>query len=293
LRVKNQKAQFIDGTNWLTVAVSLDIGYALQKDGSLWEITDGAKPFLSGSCWRDIVCRNREFAALKADGTIWSWGYRWRKQQGYTEIRPWQASPDTNWIAVAASRWSILGEKSDGTFWIRGEIPTPNSTSNVVAENFQLWLKPTGQTFASISLDWGAFYAVATDHTLWKRDRAELRRLGSDADWSDIAVIFQQTLAALKTNGSFWLIRSDETGHFEQTCLSDYDVWQGIAAGGPIDDPSGGYWSILALSNDGMLTRWRAPYPDSGWGHYVNPSNLMAPSRRKAFTVAQLDPSSN
>ena len=62
---------------------------------------------------------------LKADGSLWAWGYNLFGQLGlgpvYSQFpSPTQVGNDYNWVAVAAGSSHSLGLKADGSLWAWG-----------------------------------------------------------------------------------------------------------------------------------------------------------------------------
>jgi len=62
--------------------------------------------------------------AIKADGTLWAWGYNNRGQLGISTTTnadtPTQIGTDDNWISIAAGIRHSLAIKADGTLWAWG-----------------------------------------------------------------------------------------------------------------------------------------------------------------------------
>ena len=62
--------------------------------------------------------------ALKADGSLWAWGYNYSGQVGNggtaDQVAPFQIGSAKDWVAIAAGTGHSLAVKTDGTLWAWG-----------------------------------------------------------------------------------------------------------------------------------------------------------------------------
>jgi|GEM_PF-1611467 len=178
-------------------------------------------------------------AAVKADGTLWTWGYDQRVAQfGINTFRPGQVGSDTNWSTVSAGGNQvsavIAALKRDGTLWtwswpahwglwglemhLRGWNP------------WGLEMYPRGpiapmlpaqvgkdRDWAAVSVGGGHIAALKRDGTLWTwganghgqlGDGTTVPRnapvqVGKDRDWAAVSAGTAHT-AALKKDGTLW-----------------------------------------------------------------------------------------
>lgn len=76
------------------------------------------------SSWQVISTGVSHTAAIKADGTLWAWGFNNFGQLGVgyatTLSSPVQVGSDTNWSQVATNQYSTIATKTDGTLWSWG-----------------------------------------------------------------------------------------------------------------------------------------------------------------------------
>ena len=111
-------------------------------------------------------------AALKSNGTLWTWGSNWKGQLGDgTNIdrnTPTRIGVDSDWLAISAGALHTIALKSDGTLWTWGD----NEYSQL------------GDGTGIIS-------------------RYTPTRIGTDTDWIEIAGGGTHTLA-LKSDGTLW-----------------------------------------------------------------------------------------
>ena len=129
--------QMSGGNNWQT---------AIKTDGTLWvwgynqfgqlgqgEAGTGAgglggaksSPIQVGSdtTWSKITSTRASAAAVKTDGTLWSWGQNTFGQLGHNNTTHYSSptqAPGTTWSNVTAISQSIIAVKTDATMWSWG-----------------------------------------------------------------------------------------------------------------------------------------------------------------------------
>lgn len=158
------------GTTWRDIAVG---GYhmaSIKSDSTLWtwgwgvfgalgnnSTTDRSSPvqtISAGSVWRQVACGFGHTAAIKTDGTLWSWGFNNNGQLGdnttTNKSSPVQTvSGGTNWKQVACGSVFTAAVKSDGTLWTWG-----------INGNGQLGTGATGTSISSPIQVGGAYGAM-------------------------------------------------------------------------------------------------------------------------------------
>ena len=101
---------FNGGTNWKQVAGGYGHTAAIKTDGTLWtwgnnssgelgtnDITQRRTPVQTlngGSNWKQVACGRFHTAAVKTDGTLWTWGYNNYGQVGDNTLG--DNTPETN-----------------------------------------------------------------------------------------------------------------------------------------------------------------------------------------------------
>ena len=143
--------------------------------------------------------------AVKADGTLWSWGYNSSGSlgthapgvSGYSS--PIQIGSDTTWKSGAKSMFASAAIKTDGTLWAWGQ----GSNGKLAQNNLTTYSSPIqipGTTWKIISGSYQCFTAIKTDGTLWEwggtsaqnvspsnSKRSSPVQIGSDTTWSTFA----------------------------------------------------------------------------------------------------------
>lgn len=143
---RNSPVQTISaGTNWRTVSVGTGSAahtVAIKTDGTLWtwgrnsdgELGDNTRTnksspvqtVSSGTDWKSVCAGGNYTAAIKTNGTLWSWGLNSYGQLGdNTTTRrssPVQtAAGGTDWRLLGGSSYrTTTAIKTDGTLWLWG-----------------------------------------------------------------------------------------------------------------------------------------------------------------------------
>jgi alpha-tubulin suppressor-like RCC1 family protein len=212
----------------------------------LWEaqqIPSGfsvGRPLLRGKV-APRLCRADDVAVLLApDGSLWCWGLTKHPKTALVAEPtegPQRIGSDDDWYQVAAAWAHALALKTDGTLWGWG------STNFIALTSAQL----TGK---------GRKVTTPT-------------RIGTDSDWTQIAVGASHSLA-LKRDGSLWGWGQNDHGQvgdggtrnqFAVTQIGHDRDWSAITAGAA---------SSFALKKDGTL--W-------GWGYLRNGTDPVATQR--------------
>jgi alpha-tubulin suppressor-like RCC1 family protein len=141
---KNSPIQTVaGGTNWKQVSCGYYFTAAIKTDGTLWMWGDGTSGMLGdntitsksspqqticgGTNWKQVSCGASSTAAIKTDGTLWTWGNNINGQLGDNSgsLSP-KSSPvqticgGTNWKQVVSCVGHMGAIKTDGTLWMWG-----------------------------------------------------------------------------------------------------------------------------------------------------------------------------
>ena len=128
-------------TNWCALAAGQGTGYAIKTDGSLWvwgwngcgqlgdnTVVNKSSPVReasSSSNWCAVSSKCRFVAAIKTDGSLWTWGDNACGQLGINTIIS-KSSPvreissSTNWCQVSTGNCFVAAIKTDGSLWSWG-----------------------------------------------------------------------------------------------------------------------------------------------------------------------------
>jgi hypothetical protein len=236
------------GTSWSKVSGAQNHVAAIKTDGTLW--TWGYNPYgglgdntsinksspvqtaAGGTTWRTVSAGGTaagNCAAIKTDGTLWTWGYNTFGVLGDgTEI--YRSSPGqtavsgTNWAQVSSGGYHMMAIKTDGTLWTWGKNDQGQLGTNDRTHRSQPVQTVTGGTnWSQVDGSIGGFgftVAIKTDGTLWNWGSAYYGTLGDNTNlsnpksspiqtvaggtnWANVSVGFTNT-AAIKTDGTLW-----------------------------------------------------------------------------------------
>lgn len=236
------------GTNWRDVGVGGGNSVGIKTDGTLWvwgvgaggqignnAVTDRSSPTQTVSVtnnWRQVSVGNYGVAAIKTDGTLWTWGCGLSGTLGNNSTinrsSPVQTvSVGTTWKTVSFGKCSIAATKTDGTLWLWG-----CNTNGQLGNNSTVSQSSPVQTVSSTT-DWksisaGSYFtgAIKTDGTLWLWGLGDLGRLANNStisqsspvqtiaggtNWKQIAAGWAVG-AAVKTDGTLWMWANGNNG---------------------------------------------------------------------------------
>ena len=185
---------FGGGTNWRQTGGRM----AIKTDGTLWtwgnnsrgELGDNTtiarsspvQVFGGGTNWKQAVMGGASFngvdgcaAAIKTDGTLWTWGRNETGQLGLNDRTP-RSSPvqilggGTNWRSISGASWHLSAIKTDGTLWLWGRNQYGQlGTNDIVHRSSPVQVLGGGTNWKSVPPVTLANCtgALKTDGTLW------------------------------------------------------------------------------------------------------------------------------
>ena len=191
-------------TDWASVTASTNSTHtlALKTDGSLWawgwngggQFGDGTSadrytprqtpPVQIGTDtdWAHIVTSGSHTAAIKTDGSLWTWGSNSDGQlgDGTTDDRftPAQIGTDTDWVSVVVGGGTTVAIKNDGSLWAWGMNQA--GRLGVGVEGTVSW-----------DDDWEGNLVLTPT------------QVGTDTDWANVTTGIGRTVA-IKSDGSLW-----------------------------------------------------------------------------------------
>lgn len=282
------------------VVVSSSFGHvlAVKRDGSLWawgwnawgQLGDGTKDnrlspvqVMSGGVV-DAVAANYVYAgtsqtgdttdryysyslALKADGSLWTWGTNSFGQLGdgtYSE-RPLPQKIMDGVVAIDANGGSSFAVKADGSLWSWGRNSFGELGNGAYTDSNVPVKIMDGAVEVTAGLDHA--FAVKTDGSLWGWGRNQFGQLGNGAykdspfptvatgvtGVTDVSAGGDHTFA-LKANGELWAWGSNGNGQIgdgtAKTKYTPVKVADGVAMISASGDRS------MMVKNDGTLYAW-------------------------------------
>jgi alpha-tubulin suppressor-like RCC1 family protein len=240
---------FAGGTNWKQVSSGGDYVSAIKTDGTLWvwgsgnagrlgnaqttNISTPVTTFAGGTNWKQVSAGGDFTAAIKTDGTLWTWGNGGNGRLGNAQTTN-RSTPvttfagGTNWKQVSSGRDHTAAIKTDGTLWTWGAgVDNSFASSPLLGTNDTTDRSTPVTTFAG-GTNWkqvsaGGFHtsAIKTDGTLWVWGNGASGRLGNanvinrstpvttfagGNNWKQVDCTAPGTnhTAAIKTDGTLW-----------------------------------------------------------------------------------------
>ena len=271
------------GSGVIKVAAGRLYSLALKADGSVWawgqnawgQIGDGTNTnrfapvqvLPPGSGVINIVAGRDFILAIKADGSIWAWGFNDVRQLGetlasessanrYSIRKPFQMmEPGSGIVALATGMRNVIALKADGSVWGWGDnqwgqlgdgteirrwppvqVMAPDSGVIALAAGnfFSLALKADGSVWS-----WGNnYYGQLGNGTLEIRHYLPGRILSAGSGVVGLAAGLQHSVA-LKSDGSVW-------------------AW-GLNNAGQLGDGSEWTWEVAKLDDNAKVPKRLSP----------------------------------
>ena len=281
-------------TTWANIAEGGLTSVAIKTDGTMWSWGRGSdgelglsdavhrsSPVQIGTLatWSSLVGGGYEHsAAIKNDGTLWSWGKSQYGQLGMGDVvkrsSPVQIGTLATWSAVAKGNVHTVALKTDGTLWgwgrsQYGELGMSDAVSRsspVQIGTLATWSAITARRFHSA--------ALKSDNTVWiwgrnnngqlglgdATNRSSPVQVGGGAAWQSISAGYYHTLAlqdpSLLANSQLFSWGKNDSGQLGQADIINRSSPVQIGTLTTWANLSAGYTHSSALKTDGTLWVW-------------------------------------
>jgi alpha-tubulin suppressor-like RCC1 family protein len=283
---------FAGGTNWKQVSCAGDNTAAIKTDGTLWTwgnngsaqlgdntTTQRRTPvttFAGGTNWKQVSCGGFHTAAIKTDGTLWTWGFNFNGQLGnntstFSVITPVTTfSGGTNWKQVSCGGHTAA-IKTDGTLWTWGVNSSGQLGDNTTTQRLTPVTTFAGGTnWKQVSCGREHTAAIKTDGNIWTWGRNAYGQLGdyrtisrstpvttamSGTTWKQVACGGYHT-AALRNTGQIMVWGRNDYGQLGDNTTINRSIVFSSLGGTNWKQVSGGNGHTTAIKTDGTLWTW-------------------------------------
>jgi alpha-tubulin suppressor-like RCC1 family protein len=287
---------FAGGNNWKSVAGGGNFAAAIKTDGTLWtwgasnvnapvtgtnDTTAKSTPvttFVGGTNWKSVSCGLNHSAAIKTDGTLWTWGDNNPEGLGINQSTSDRSFPvttfagGTDWKSVACGTAFTVAIKTNGTLWTWGSGSDGRlGVNDTTQRNTPVTTFAGGTTWKSVACGWDHVVAIKTDGSLWIWGSNDNGRLGTNdttqrltpvttfaggTNWKSVGAGREHTLA-IKTDGSLWLWGKNGDGELgDNTATNRNTPVTTLSGGNNWKQVDGGERHSAAVKTDGTLWTW-------------------------------------
>ena len=230
--------------------------------------------------WASVSIGGYHTAAIKQDGTLWTWGSNSDGQLGAGTARqfPQRVGNGSNWASVSCGRSYTVALTRSGSLWVSGRSPFGTFEQLTALTG----LTATSQTWARVSASDNHALVLTRGGRLFVWSDGTGTPVDSGSDWAEMAAGLGRGARmnfAIKRDGTLWAWGDNANGHlglgwgYYGTVSSPAQLgtdkdWLTVAT------CSSDTWSNVlsaAVKKDGTLWAWGfAPnfFPDLDWNSY-------------------------
>ena len=224
--------------------------------------------------WRSVSAGGFHGAAIRADGTLWVWGYTYLAL-GYATNQPAQLRTNVDWQSVSAGGFHSMAVRVDGTLWAWGDdnagqlgvgtSANEYGTRYPTAPGSAPWLVGTNANWISVAS--GEYHTVVLrdDGTIWTWGGGGLGRtvigyalnvqVGSSTNWLTVDAGHDFTVA-LRDDGTLWSWGWNEAGLLGIGTIADVNQPTQIGTNANWQSVDAGNIHAIAIQADGTLWTW-------------------------------------
>jgi len=233
--------------------------------------------FAGGTNWKQVAGGFKNKAAIKTDGTLWTWGINsfgiLGDNTSVTKSTPVTTfAGGTNWRQVSSAQYHAAAIKTDGTLWCWGLNQYSQIGINATgARSTPVTTFSGGTNWKQVSCGGGHIAATKTDGTLWLWGRNSFGGIGDNTtvhrstpvttfaggtNWKQVSGGGVFT-AAIKTDGTLWLWGYNNYGNLgDNTTIQKNTPITTFTGGTNWKQVSSGGYHTAAIKTNGTLWTW-------------------------------------
>ena len=219
---------------------TLDGAILLAPDGSLWvwggnhkqqapgflgssQVSEVPERFGSESTWSSIAASFTFALAVKADGSLWGWGFNYSGQLGRPKSKnlvpkPTRIGLENDWAQISVGAGHCLALKTDGSLWAWGQNEDGQVGDGTTKDAISPIRIGSAKDWKAIAASGFGSYALKRDHSLWawgdcdsghqefarSLNGSPPSKFGSGTNWTSIFA-GDFFVLALKADGTLWI----------------------------------------------------------------------------------------
>lgn len=312
---KSSPVQVGTATNWKYVTTNAFSAAAVNSSGQLYVWGNSASILNLGSFaspinysspvqvgastdWASVDMGYSTFAAaIKTNGTLWTWGYNTGGNLGLGDIidrsSPTQVGTDTNWapFKLSAQQQQILAIKTNGTLWAVGGYNNYGQLGiGTTAHQSSPVQIGSGTNWGWVHSGYTSTFAIKNDGTLWAWGSGVDGQLGlnsvvsysspvqvgTDTNWRYAFSGYPNSCYAQKSDGTLWTWGSPQYGALADNQAATYrssPVQVGSATNWNMKYVRQSYWPGNSLRGTGLWVWGYNAYGALGQGDLVYQSS--------------------
>ena len=253
--------------------------YGQLGDNTSANKSSPVQTIMYGTNWMQVAGGYGHTAAIKTDGTLWTWGYNSYGGLG-DNTRTHRSSPvqtvawGSNWKQVSCGRTHTTAIKNDGTLWTWGGAGYGQLGDNTTArKSSPVQTIAFGTNWKQVATASDHVIAIKTDGTLWLWGKNTFGQLGDNSvtqkqspvqtvafgtNWVQVSSgYYANYVAVIKTDGTLWIWGDNANGKLgDNTTTKRSSPIQTIAFGTSWKQASCGFEYMAAIKTDGTLWCW-------------------------------------